>query len=448
MTSPNTETLTKEKIYGSTSGDASKALQEMFAGLHPAAVDQPFASIFTPESAAQFLKRVGDFAGVLDVEDSHAQALAKLDALIEQLEGVRDEVLAKLFDKIRPVERSYRQLAVYFENVDVRDGKTRDPVEFHIFNADPSAMKNDIDSSTILAIDEFVKSRNDTFNFRQFINNLVVPGYVPDSVRKRLEDIANAWGMLLIGDLRDERNYRTLAAQFQTDGAYEFLKRPEDKAAADVVVAGYVKLRERHWFEQPDGTNPDADLYGPASLAFAGCLARTDRTQGGGIGQGPVGMKFGKLRGVERARIEPRITQMEQLTMERQVVCVVRNADNDLVFTGSRSMAHDPLGVLKFFTSYRILRYIERRIALYLREVAERPLTRDLVMKEVRDPIEEMLLAEQKRGTIHGYTFSWDPDADKLAQGVLDMTLEVLPVGPAETFELSIEVPRKKKGEG
>jgi len=440
-------TSTKADIIGKRA--AGKAIEEIFSVIHPAPVRAPLAEIFTRESAGQFLSRVSNFAKLLTAEDSYAQAVVKLDAEIKKLESLRDEVLAALYEKLRPIERSYRLLNVYFENVDPRDGVQRPPVEFFVFNADATCIKNDVDSSTIAALDEFVKSRNDNFNFRQFISNLVVPGYVNDIVRKRLEDMANTWGMLLIGDLKDEQNFRALSDQFRTDGgAYEFLKRPEDKAASDVVIAGYVRLREKHWFEQPDGYSDNADLYAPPSMLFAGCLARTDRTTGGGIAQGPVGMVFGKIRGVDKARIEPRISQMEHLTMERQMVTIVRNADNDLCFMGSRTQADDPNGVLKFFTSYRVLRYIERRIAVYLRDVAEQRLTRELVMLKVRDPIEEMLEAEKKNGTIFDFNFSWDPDEDKLAMGVLDMQLDVLPVGPAETFQLAIDVPKKKKAAG
>jgi phage tail sheath protein FI len=267
-------------------------------------------------------------------------------------------------------------------------------------------------------------------------------------VRKRFEDMANQWGMLLIGDLRDEPSFRALRDQFRTDGgAYEFLKRPEDKAAADVVVAGYAKLRDRHWFEEPDDDAPaeDADLYAPPSLLFAGSLARTDRTVGAGIAQGPVGMIFGKVRGVDRSRVEPRISQMEHLTMDRQVVTIIRNEDNDLVFVGSRSQAEDPNGVLKFFTSYRVLRYIERRIAVYLRRVAEQRLTRDLVKDQVRNPIEEFLDNEKKKGTIYNYDLDLDMDEDKFAMGQLDISLEVLPVGPAESFNLKIDTPNFRK---
>jgi hypothetical protein len=422
---------------------AGKAIEEIFNVIHPAPPRTELADIFTPETAQQFLERVARFSALLSAEDGYDDALARLDAAIEQAEGVRDQVLEEIYRKIRPIERSYRQIHLFFENADVRDSVQRPPVEFYLFNADTAAIRNDAESSTIAAVDEFVQSRNDTFNFRQFICNLVVPGYVPDNVRKRLEDIASQWGMLLVGDLKDEKSFRQLSDQFRTDGgAYEFLKRPEDKAASDVVLAGHVKLRDRYWFEQPENGDPDADLYGPASMLFAGALARTDRTTGGGIAQGPVGMIFGKLRGVERARIEPRISQMEHLSMERQIVTIIRNEDNDLCFVGSRSQAEDPNGVLKFFSSYRVLRYLERRMAVYLRRVAEQRLTRDLVKEQVRNPIEDFLEGEKKKGTIYSYDLDIDMDESKFAQGVLDISLEVLPVGPAETFLLKIDTPQ------
>lgn len=444
--------MSDEKVLVQTPQDisskrtASKAIDEIFNAIHPAPAKTALKDMFTAESAGQFLKRVTDFSSLLATVDNYDQALKKLDGHIKKLEGMRDEVLAQIYEKIRPIERSYRQLQLFFENAEVRDNQQRPPVEFYIFNADTKTITSDVNSSTIQAVDDFVQQRNDSFNFRQFICNMVLPGYVPDNVRKRFEDMANKWGMLLIGDLRDEQSFRQLSDQFRTDGgAYEFLKRPEDRAAADVVVSSFVKLRDKHWFEKPDDASDNADLFGPGSLLFAGALARTDRTTGGGIAQGPVGMIFGQIRGTEKARVEPRISQMEHLSMERQVVSIIRNEDNQLCFAGSRTQAENPKGVLKFFTSYRVLRYLERRIAVYLRRVAEQRLTRDLVKEQVRNPIEEFLEDEMKKGTIYKYDMDIDMDEDKFAQGVLDIKLQVLPVGPAETFELKIDTPDFKK---
>ena len=67
-------------------------------------------------------------------------------------------------------------------------------------------------------------------------------------------------------------------------------------------------------------------------------------------------------------------------------------------------------------------------------------------MKEqVRNPIETFLDEEKKKGTILSYELDIDMSEDKFAMGELDMKLNVLPAGPAETFRLDIEVPEFKK---
>ena len=85
---------------------------------------------------------------------------------------------------------------------------------------------------------------------------------------------------------------------------------------------------------------------------------------------------------------------------------------------------------------------------MYLRRVAEQRLTRELVIEQVRNPIEEMLDDEKKKGTIYNFDLDIDMDEDKFAQGVMDINLEVLPVGPAETFLLKIDTPKGKKEGG
>ena len=151
-----------------------------------------------------------------------------MQAQIDRAEGVRDQLLAQVFEKIRPIERSYRQLMLFFENCKVPDGKVRKPVELYMMNADPKAMK-DVFSMSVAAIENFVRKRNDNFNFRDDICNLVIPGFIPQPVREKFEDIANAWGMLLVGDLDDEKSFKNVERNFLPGGKYEFMKRPEDR---------------------------------------------------------------------------------------------------------------------------------------------------------------------------------------------------------------------------
>jgi len=436
------ETRTTAEILGESA--AKELLQEIFSDLHPGFMDESrtISSIFTPHSAADFLKQLMDLENLLSVEDTYEQTVKKIQEQIDKAEAIRDELLEKLFAQIRPIERSYRQIQLFFENSKVMDGKVRKPVELYVLNADPKAMK-DVFSMNIAAVENFVRKRNDNFNFRDDICNLVVPGFVPQPVRERFEDIANQWGMLLITDVDDEKSFKNLERNFLPGGKYEFMKRPEDRAAADVVCAGYLMARQKHWFEKTvDGGD---DLYVPPSLVFAGAVARAD--DGQGMAQGPIGSRFGQIVGVEKVRFEPLIGEMEHLSMERQLIPIIRDADNHLCFFGCRTQAEDPNGVLKFFTSYRILRYLERCCRHYLLQVAGQVLTRDFMEESIEKPLKRLLDEQVEQGTILGYDLFVDKDSNKRMQGICDISLNVMPTGPAETFVLKIDTPEFAKGE-
>lgn len=431
-----TATRTTHEILGTS--DTRDVLLEIFADLHPGLIDErrSIDSIFTPGTAREFIAQLSSVTDSLEENDTFDETLHKLQALIDRAEQLRDDLLEEVYVQIRPVERSYRQLQIFFENSKVYDGKQRKPVELHVWNTDPSKIEG-VFSVTIAAMENFCRKRNDNFNFRDDVCNLVIPGMINQQVREHLESIANQWGILLITDIDDEKSFQNVERNFRPGGKYEFLKRPEDRAAADVVVMGYLQLRPRYWFER--SLDLGDDLYGPPSLAFAGAVARTDDSAG--MAQGPVGSRFGQVNGPEKARIEPLIGEMEHLSMERQLIPIIRDADNKLCFFGCRTLADDPYGVYKFFTSYRIIRYIERCCRHHLLQVAGQVLTRDFIDEAIEKPIARMLQEQVEAGTLIEYKLDIDRDAAKRMQGICDLKLEIVPTGPGETFRLKIDTP-------
>ncbi len=432
------ETKTTEEILGDS--PLKDVLKDIFADLDPRLIDtgNDIAGVFTPQAANDFLAQLTNFEDLLDEEDDFKATVEKLQSQIDEAEEMRDQLLASVFEKILPIERSYRELMMFFENSKVPDGKVRKPVELYCFNGDATEMK-DVFAMGVAAIEHFVRNRNDNFNFRDDICNLVIPGAINQPVREKFEDIANAYGMLLVTDLDDETSFKNIERQFLPGGKYEFMKRPEDRAAADVVLAGYLQLRQPHWFEKDDKGKPTDGLWGPPSLVFAGAVARAD--DGSGIAQGPVGSRFGQISGSEACRVEPLISEMEHLSMERQLIPIIRDADNHLCFFGCRTQAEDPYGVLKFFTSYRILRYLERCCRHYLLQVAGQTLTRNFMDEQIEKPLRRLLEDQVREGTLLGYELFVDKDSNKRMQGICDITMNVMPTGPGETFVLKIDTP-------
>ncbi len=437
-----TMTRTTDQILGNSA--ARELLHDIFADLHPALTNEKsdLASMFSAQSAKEFLGQLTNFEQLISADDTYEVTVKKLQKQIDSAESVRDQLLAQIFDQIRPLELSYRQIQLFFENAKVNDGKIRKPVELFILNADAKAMQ-DVFSMNLAAMEHFVTQRNDNFNFRDDICNMIVPGHYPQPIREKLEVLANTWGMLMISDLDDEKSFKNVERNFLPGGKYEFLKRPDDAAAADVCLMGYLQMRPAHWFEKGDDLSDG--LYGPPSMVFAGAVARADDAQG--LAQGPVGSRFGRVSGAGKARIEPLIGEMEHLSMERQLIPIIRDADNHLCFYGCRTQADDPNGVLKFFTSYRILRYLERCCRHYLLQVAGQVLTRDFMDQQIETPLKRLLDEQVEQGTILGFDLFVDKDSNKRMQGICDITLNVMPTGPAETFVLKIDVPEFSRQE-
>ena len=156
---------TTAEILGETK--ARDLLQDIFADLHPGLIDEDreISSIFTSQSAKDFLSQLTNFEQLLSEQDTFDATVRKVQGQIDAAEAVRDDLMKQVFEKIRPIEKSYRQLMLFFENSKVPDGKIRKPVEMFVLNADTKAMQ-DVFSMNVAAVENFVRKRNDNFNFR------------------------------------------------------------------------------------------------------------------------------------------------------------------------------------------------------------------------------------------------------------------------------------------
>src|SRR5215475_16016310 len=119
-----TVTITTDSLIDVAQDKAvKKVLRDMFADIQPRLGEEKtdLLEIFTPESAAELLQRLTDLSALLSVDDSYLETLNKFQIQIDKAEKIRDEVLAKLYEQIKPIEASYRQIFLFFENSEVPD---------------------------------------------------------------------------------------------------------------------------------------------------------------------------------------------------------------------------------------------------------------------------------------------------------------------------------------
>src|SRR5581483_6531296 len=124
---------------------ARELMEEIFSDLHPGFINQTqsISSIFTPQAASTFLEQLTNFEQLLSADDAYEATVRKMQSQIDQAEAMRDELLAQVFQQIRPIEWRYRELMLFFENSKVQDGKVRKPVELYVLNADSKAMADE-----------------------------------------------------------------------------------------------------------------------------------------------------------------------------------------------------------------------------------------------------------------------------------------------------------------
>src|SRR5215469_8256129 len=109
-----TLTRTTAEILGDS--PARELLQDIFSDLHPGFIDEARSvdSIFTPQAAVEFLKQLTDLETLFEAADTYEQTVAKLQEQINGAEAMRDQLLDQVFQQLRPIERSYREIRLFF----------------------------------------------------------------------------------------------------------------------------------------------------------------------------------------------------------------------------------------------------------------------------------------------------------------------------------------------
>src|SRR5947209_4457257 len=92
-----TKSRSTSEILGEST--ARELLQDIFADLHPGLIDETrdIASIFTPQSAKEFLSQLLDLTAMLSTDDTYETTLQKMQGQIDKAEVVRDNLLEQIF---------------------------------------------------------------------------------------------------------------------------------------------------------------------------------------------------------------------------------------------------------------------------------------------------------------------------------------------------------------
>jgi len=375
---------------------------------------------FVPCSPAAAL---GNLEPAFSETDTWQDILARLEREIRRAEELRDELLRRVFQELRPIEQAWRSLMLFFSNLSSDEENLSSDPELHVFNIDGPNLK----PSSVDSVENFIHQRNENLAFQDDISVLVVCGLPPTRLRRRFEELAEGCGLLLLSDLGDERSWKDLAPAFLPGGKY-FFASDQGSSPPHVCGMSHFQLRPAHWFET---AADETGLFGPSSLAFAAIashpgFAGVKRDAGWAVG------------GISAVRPGVEVADTAKPPLSFPAVAVARDSSGQFCYYPCGPATGDADGILRTFRTRAVFQYLERCLSFYARQHAGGRLSRD-DLDEFENKIDAILDSLVAAGVVERYSFSFvDKSSSRRFKGILDFHLELICISDGQPRKLTV----------
>lgn len=306
--------------------------------------------IFLTETAkkperAQLKRRLEILRDLLRETGSAGETLEQSQAKAEQAQQLLHANLHRAVQTARDLERSYRAVALFYENTEQDKIKN-----ISILNASPEQLR-DLDNTTFIdaANEELVKNY-DRLDLRQNYSLLVIPGYLGSKMA------VEKWAKLAY------KNKVTLVTDFvHLDAPEDVLDLFEsaqltggDAYLSNVIMTanwltGRGKLSE---------IGEEEDVFVPPSTALAGKIYTTL------MSQVTAGRKYGGLNGVQGVRFPLKKTEISSLE-KVGLVPMVAEFGKVMAFSAKTLFNGDNLG-LQTYSVVRVFDYVTKVLMDFL----------------------------------------------------------------------------------
>ncbi|MEM9834981.1 MAG: hypothetical protein AAF828_00680 [Bacteroidota bacterium] len=374
------------------------------------------------ERLEAYLSFLGD-----DQVENHKQIRNLAQEKLEKNEDLISENLAQIFDDCRDVERTYRELEMFFRNAAPTKVKN-----LTLVNAHPEVL-TDADSNLLYNyVEKRISDESRNIDQTKAYSTLVIPNLwrskQPKALIERYAKLAGDARVSFITDFED------------VDSVEEALDEREAKRWAGftgselfhsklVVMANHLVLRGKH-----EGVDEEDDeLRGSPAMAIAGKMYAEK------ISQPIMGEMHGSVTGSQGLAFR---------TVQDEVADLSDQGMNGMTHQYEKDMAYDSCTAftggeyaLKRYPVVRTFDYVNRVLRHYLGKVTGQQLDRTKA-NQVRDTVQSFLddLAEQKiinKGKVT--YFDWNskiPDR-------IDINIDITPLWAVRTFVYALKAKNK-----
>lgn len=356
-----------------------------------------------------------------DVQN-HKQIKISAQEKLDANEELINENLATILKEAGNLERTYRELEMFFRNAAPQKVKN-----LTLLNVHPEALL-DADSNLVYgAIEKIIMDEARSVDQRKAYAMLVIPGLWksnrPKDIIERFTKLAGNARLSFLTDFADCDSVEEVLNERESK-KWQGFTGPELHHSKLIMLANHLVLRGKH-----AGMDSDEDLHGSVAMAVAGKMYAEK------ISQPIMGEMHGSLSGSQGLAFRTVQDEVSDLS-EAGLNSTMHAYDKDMVYDSCTAFdgAEYPL---KRYPVVRTFDYVNRVLRHYLGKVTGQQLDRPKA-NFVRDTVQDFLnqLVEQKIISAGKVTkFEWNsrvPDR-------IDVQIDIQPLWAVRTFVYALK---------
>jgi hypothetical protein len=306
--------------------------------------------IFLTEAARkgerEELKKVLElWAAVLNSSDSIPEMIEGCEASVEVVQTTLKKNLSKAVEATRDLEKSYRNMALFFKNTGSSKVKN---VSF--MNASPEQLKDLDDTRFIDSVREELVQKYDRLDLRENYSLLIVPGYLgSNKVVEKWAKIANENKVMLVTDFEHLDTPDDVMELFEASN----LTGGDMYRSNVMMTCNWLVGRDK--FTEIDEKD---ELFVPPSGALAGTIYQTL------MSQVAAGKKHGSLSEVDGVTFDLKKSEIANLE-KLGLIPMVNEYGKVMAFSAKTLFNGDNLG-LQTYSVVRVFDYVTKVLMDFL----------------------------------------------------------------------------------
>jgi hypothetical protein len=365
-------------------------------------------------------------SGSEDVDDLRNTAILESQSLEENISSN----MAKIYEEIRPLEMSYRNVQQFFIN----SSPSGDPVNSYFSNISATEFA-DSDSEKFAELAEYVKKPFRAFSLTDCYSLMVIPGFLDDiPTIDKIAKLGEENKVHIFTDLPDFETFREAQDQLNGPGLEGLAGSTPEKAHISLAV-NWVLGRPKNRYEQQD-------LWLPPSSVLAGLVYKQD--EGVGMQQPCAGYQYGATDTVKGARFEvDRAVGAKEFLNKGVIPTVMWDAKVRFLADCSlyKGESYD------VYATKRTADYISKNVCHYLNKQTFK-LIDNTLLDRVKKDIYDFARANTGKGKlISDFKLEVSSTPEQRAKHIIDVKLNITPFTSVRQFDVYLTAKQSEDGD-